>query len=219
MNMRLSLFLLCLISLQLSGQISDPDPLRFEKEIQSFKSYDSKNTIVEADYLFIGSSSIRMWPTAAAFPSKVVLNRGFGGSHISDQLFYYDQLVLPYEAEKLIFYCGDNDIAHGKSPERVLEDFQRFVELDKERRGVRPVFFIAIKPSIARESMWTDMVEANALIKTYCQEHSHLSYIDIASPMMNDSEIRKDIFIEDGLHLNELGYALWNEALREALDH
>ena len=44
--------------------------------------------------LFVGSSSIRVWPNlAATFPNHPVLNRGFGGSQMSEVLFYFDRVV------------------------------------------------------------------------------------------------------------------------------
>src|SRR5687768_16467975 len=65
-------------------QVADPDPARFEKEIAAFEQWDRQNSFPRNSVLFVGSSSIRMWPTAESFPNLRVINRGFGGSHISD---------------------------------------------------------------------------------------------------------------------------------------
>ena len=56
------------------------DPLRFATEIMAFQEWEAKNTLPEGGILFVGSSSIRMWPTAVAFPQKLIINRGFGGA-------------------------------------------------------------------------------------------------------------------------------------------
>ncbi|MCP4590490.1 MAG: hypothetical protein GY842_07090, partial [bacterium] len=52
----------------------DPDPGRFEKAIQHFEAWDRKNAIPDAPVLFVGSSSIRMWPTQSSFPRLPVIN-------------------------------------------------------------------------------------------------------------------------------------------------
>ena len=62
------------------SELPDLDPLRFANEIMAFQEWEAKNTLPESGILFVGSSSIRMWPTSVAFPDKVVMNRGFGGA-------------------------------------------------------------------------------------------------------------------------------------------
>ena len=98
-----------------------PDPGRFAEEIELFELWDEKNSFPEDAILFVGSSSIRMWPTASAFPGKRVINRGFGGSEISDVIHYYDQLVGHYQPAMIFLYAGDNDIGRGKAPIRYFE--------------------------------------------------------------------------------------------------
>ena len=100
----------------------DPDPARFAAEIESFAVWDTKNSFADGATLFVGSSSIRLWPTAKAFPEVAVINRGFGGSEISDVIHFYDQVIKPYAAPRIFLYAGDNDIARGKTAERVAGD-------------------------------------------------------------------------------------------------
>ena len=66
----------------LTGQ-ADPDPARFAKSpdddevyIESFKDWDEKNSVPDDAVLFVGSSSIRKWPTSRYFPFVPVINRG-----------------------------------------------------------------------------------------------------------------------------------------------
>lgn len=68
-----------------------------EAEIQAFEAADTANPPPANAVLFIGSSSIRLWPNLdRIFPCRTVLNRGFGGSQMSDVLFYFDRLVARY---------------------------------------------------------------------------------------------------------------------------
>jgi lysophospholipase L1-like esterase len=36
--------------------------------------------------------------------------------------------------------------------------------------------------------------------------------------MMDKGELRRDLFIEDGLHMNEKGYQLWYGVIKEFID-
>src|SRR5690606_25008770 len=71
-----------------ASQAAPPAPTRFEAEIEAFRAWDRKNAVPADAVLFVGSSSIRMWATAVSFPDLPVVNRGFGGSQISDVNHY-----------------------------------------------------------------------------------------------------------------------------------
>ncbi|NQV42027.1 MAG: hypothetical protein HQ506_06700 [Candidatus Marinimicrobia bacterium] len=195
------------------------DPLRFSSAIADFKSADSLNRPRPNSVLFVGSSSIRGWKTLAAdFPELSVINRGFGGSHMSDLIFYLEDLVFPYRPNAIVVYEGDNDIASGKTPENILSDYNIFVSKVLERWPKIPIFFISIKPSLARIDFLESMAQANALIKARTEENNTLYYIDVFTPMLGeDGTPRKDIFGHDGLHMNEVGYALWTKVIKEEL--
>ena len=116
--------------------------------------------------VFVGSSSIRKWPTAEYFPDLPIINRGFGGSHISDVNYYVYETVLKYKPKIIVFYAGDNDIAGGKSPEQVLNDYKRFIGLIHSNLSNTQVIFIPIKPSLRRWTLWPEMRKTNKLIHT-----------------------------------------------------
>lgn len=199
--------------------VEDPDPLRFEEEINRFVEYDSKNSFPEDAILFVGSSSIRMWKTAEAFPHIPVINRGFGGSHFSDLMYYYEELVLPYDPSVVVLYEGDNDVASGKSRDQVFEDYLEFTDrLTSDFPDARLVF-VPIKPSSSRWELWPQMKEANQRIKKHMSENDQFYYVDLASSLLGSDGTPDDsLFLDDLLHLNEDGYAKWNAAIRPTLE-
>jgi lysophospholipase L1-like esterase len=192
----------------------DPDPHRFDDEINKFLQWDKKNTYPEDAILFVGSSSIRLWMTGESFPEFRIINRGFGGAHISDVNYFINATVLKYSPRIIVFYAGDNDIADNKLPGQVLEDYKLFVQKVLAERSDTKILYLPIKPSIARWQFWPQMKQANVLIKQYCELNENLMYVDTASPMLESgSPPSRDLFVEDGLHLNSKGYKLWNEIL------
>lgn len=200
------------------GQAADPDPNRFAPEIKAFAEWDSKNAPAAAPVLFVGSSTIRMWRTHDSFPGLPVINRGFGGSQISDVLHFTDRVVLAYQPKVVVFYAGDNDIAGGKSAQRVVEDYRKFVGLVHAGRPAARIVFLAIKPSGSRWSLWPEMSKANGLVRDFCQTDDRLVYADLsASLLAADGTPDPSLFLKDQLHLNAKGYALWSKALAPIL--
>ena len=195
----------------------DPAP-RFEKEITAFEAYDHKNATPTNPILFVGSSTVRLWQTADAFPDLPVINRGFGGSTIADVNRLADRIVFKYKPSIIVFYSGDNDLAAGRSPDRVFNDFKTFADSVHDRLPETKLIYLTIKPSVARWKIWPKMQEVNARVKELAQQNKQLTYLDIAPPLLGDNgQPRPDLFRDDGLHMNPKGYAGWNKLLTPAL--
>jgi lysophospholipase L1-like esterase len=191
------------------------DPERWEETIRQFEQQDRQNPPPKNAVLFAGSSSIRMWESLQDdFPDVTTINRGFGGSQMSDLNHYIDRIVLPYEPSMIFVYEGDNDIAAGKSPEEVRADFRTFVERIHSKMPDTPIGFIAIKPSTARLDMVNEMRRANELIKVYTLWKSNLEFIDIFSAMLGpDGYPREELLLDDGLHMTGAGYEVWTKII------
>lgn len=197
-----------------AAETADPDPLRWHKEINRFAWQDAKNSYPEQAMLFVGSSSIYRWKTAQAFPRLPVINRGFGGSHISDLNYYFEVIVRQYNPAKIICYCGENDVAGEKNEAQILTNFKAFSARIKKELPDTILLFLAIKPNPLRWQMWERMAETNRAIKNYCQRSGLCIFLDTATPLLNVKGVPdKNLFAVDGLHLNPAGYTIWNHIL------
>lgn len=174
--------------------------------------------------VFTGSSSIKNWKTLIEDMSPLkVVNRGFGGSRISDVTHYSDRIVLPYNPTAIIFYAGENDISglvfsKKKTAEEVFQAFQYFCSKIHVVKPNLPIYFISIKPPKRRKKLWPEMQKANKLIEEYCASGRRLHYIDIVTPMMDSLGFpREDLFKWDGIHMNEKGYEIWTSVIKPIL--
>lgn len=188
---------------------------QWEPDIQRFEAADRVNPPRPGAVVFIGSSSIRMWETLEAdFPGLRVLNRGFGGSELSDAVRFAERIVIPYKPRLVVLYAGDNDLAAGKTPAQVSADFRSFVAIVRRKLPETRIAFVAIKPSLARLSIIDKARETNQLIREYARGDDKLVYIDVFAPMLDASgKPRHELFLEDGLHMNARGYAIWRDLI------
>ena len=192
---------------------------RWEKAIRSFEKKDKQALPPKNAVLFVGSSSIRMWDLPKYFPDLKVINRGFGSSQIADSVRCMSRIVTPHAPQTVVLYAGDNDIAAGKLPETVFSDFKKFVGSLRRELPEARLIYICIKPSISRWRLVDKMRRANELIRTYIEKDDRILYADIDTPMLGqDGKPRRDLFIRDGLHLNEKGYKLWTSVIRPLID-
>jgi len=187
---------------------------RWEKTIQEFEKWDAKNAWPKKLVLFAGSSSIRMWPTRECFPELPLINRGFGGSQISDVNDFLERIVIKYKPKLIVFYCGDNDINAGKSPQQVFDDYCQFVSRVHSDLPKTKIIYISIKPSGARWKLWPKMKQANEMIRMFSEKNERLYYADGAACLLTEKGVPDDdLFLKDRLHLNEKGYARWKTVL------
>lgn len=194
--------------------------LQYEPAIRVFEAGDKTNPPPKNAVLFIGSSSIRLWTNAPAqFPEHRIINRGFGGSHLSDSVEFAERIVIPCRPKLVVLYAGDNDLAAGKSPADVLAAFKEFVAKVRTALPQTTIAFIAIKPSPSREKLLPQCREANGLIREFIATDNRLTYLDVFTPMLDaDGQPRGELFVKDRLHLNAEGYKLWAGIVKPVLD-
>ena len=191
----------------------------FRDEINEFKRLDKENFPGKGKILFTGSSSIRFWDSLEEDMEPLeVLNRGFGGAQISHVIHHFEVIVKPYNPKAIVFFCGTNDLTALKTPEETVHDFKKFLSLVRNEFGNIKVYVIGIKPTVDR--LYLDKEERifNSLVSSLASDDAYLEYINIWDPMLNqDGSRMPELFIEDGLHMNEKGYEVWTKKVRESL--
>ena len=198
---------------------AQPNPDRWESAIQAFEESDRKHPPEEGGIVFLGSSSFRRWDLERYFPGKALINRGFGGSQMADALRYLDRIVLPLKPRTLFLYEGDNDLANGKTPGTVEREFREMVARVRATLPETKIVFVGVKPSLRRWHLISKVREANARVRAITEKDNLLEFVDVDGPLLGpDGKPRRDLFVDDELHLNDSGYAIWAELVAPHLD-
>ena len=72
-------------------------PEKGATSIDAFVKADAAHPPAKGGVVFVGSSTIVKWTTLEKdFPGLPIIKRGFGGSLLSDSVFYADRIVIPY---------------------------------------------------------------------------------------------------------------------------
>jgi len=185
--------------------------------LQEVKEVENSEGLI----VLTGSSSARMWKNfGEVFPTYTTVNNGFGGSQMYELLFHLDELVINYKPDKVLIYEGDNDISAGKSVEEIMKTTARVVDQIRSKLPNAEIYLISPKPSLARWELSEKYVDLNEELRGYSDENDGLEYIDVWYPMLNEGGMpMEDIFIEDGLHMNEKGYEIWKNVVKERVNH
>jgi lysophospholipase L1-like esterase len=194
---------------------------RWEDEIKKLEQRDQQETDPSNAILFIGSSSIRMWKdmNSDLAPWKTI-NRGYGGAKFSDVAVYADRLVKSHQCDAIVVFVA-NDIvgrAGDKSPQEVARLFKHTVSEIRKSHAEQPIFLIAITPTPSRFKAWAEIKQANAELEKVCAADDSLHFIATESKYLDaDGNPMPQYFLEDMLHQNRDGYAVWSSIVKESL--
>ncbi|MBO0341658.1 MAG: GDSL-type esterase/lipase family protein [Bacteroidota bacterium] len=209
-------FFVLFFTLTISAQAQLP----FDKEVEQIQQRNdslwdkTKETIV-----FTGSSSIRFWEDIQdRFPEHQVLNTGFGGSQFSDLELYLNELILNYKPVKVFIYEGDNDIFAKKRPRKILKRAEHILNTLQQRSQHMEIVLISAKPSISRWKYRGRYRRLNRKLHRLASQKEGIEFVDVWYPMLDKRKVKQDIFIEDGLHMNDKGYDIWYDVIKNYID-
>jgi hypothetical protein len=198
--------------------VSRIDDAIFEREILAFEEQDTKAFPEKGSIVFVGSSSIRLWSTLTKDMKPLsVLQRGFGGAHMSHVLYNFDRIITPYHPKAVVVFVGGNDIGSGKSARRLISDYKLFIKKLKQELPNTDLWILAMKPSKARWYAWTEMQKVDEAFKNIAGANSKIYFVESGKTLLNKAGKPDDVYIFDGLHLNNEGYRRWSALLKPLL--
>lgn len=197
------------------------DVNRFKSSIEQFERFDDRNSPVKNATLFVGSSSIVYWQTAKSFPQFAVINRGFGGASIAEIEHFYRQVIKRHNPKNVVLY-SDIDIENGVSPTQSVANHTRLIKHIEQDFPQANILILAMKPTlvdfILGKNIRANKAIANRLLGKFSAQRKQRHYIDITKVMYNpNQQLNGELFLDDGMHLNDKGYQAWQPLIVETL--
>lgn len=220
MFLRIASSFLGLVGLFAMARAESPPVNQFEKEIAAYEAADKNNPPPQGAIVFTGASGIRLWKTLAQdFPGLTVINRGFGGSQLSDSVLFAERIVIPYHPKAVVIQAGGNDINAGKTPEQVLADVQAWVTKVRAALPEVRLIYLGQEPSPARWAQSEKQQQANQLVRDYIGKGKNMAFVDIWAPCLGaDGEPRPELYVADKLHPSAEQYQIRARLIRPALE-
>jgi lysophospholipase L1-like esterase len=209
----MSFFLFTIFHSTISAQTAPP----FWAEIKAFQYRDSINPVTPNGILFVGSSSFTKWKDVNNyFPGFSIINRGFGGSSLTDVIRYTYDIILPYQPKQVVIYCGENDLAYGKeiTASTVVDRVKTLFGMIRQNLPNTQIDFVSIKPSPVRLAIQPKVKEANAALKIFFKKEKKAEFIDIYDAMLDaNGNMREELYVSDRLHMKPEGYKIWQKII------
>ncbi|MFT2109918.1 cyclic nucleotide-binding domain-containing protein [Marinomonas sp. 2405UD68-3] len=190
--------------------------VEFESDIRELEFQLTQKPSDTNPVAFYGSTTIRNWPDLTGqLGHNDIINLGFSAATLEACVYYFERVVVPQKPRSLVLYVGDNDIGNLHNSNHVIELYIELLQkIDSHLAGI-PVTIISIKPSPSRVKQFDTIVKTNESLKRLAITRPNTHYIDLFSPLLNESEeIKMDLFEDNLLHLNSRGYKLWSKHLK-----
>jgi len=178
--------------------------------------------------LLIGSSTIRKWNNFTLhLKNEQVINRGISELTTTDLLStkYTDYITTGITQRKpkyIVFYCGINDlfdtVYNNKTISKtIIKNIRVFLqELHKIFSSSKIIVISLIKsPKTYNANKTEDINYINNRIRDFCSiKNPYLQYVNVNRELQSSTT---NYFMNDGFHLNEIGYEKLNKKIVESI--
>ena len=210
---------------------------RLEKRILEFE----QQPIQTGKILFYGSSGFTRWSSKygmrpleedirAKDGSLACINHGFGSSTAEELLYYYGRAIKPWAPRALVISIVHNDRGWGYSPNEIMTNLAKLLAAARtDFPGIR-LYLCDARPTLKYNNDFVTRFceEFQQLCREYCARHKDTKMIchadcagfwkDPADAGIFDREkIREDIYVEDEIHFNQLGYDIYKDFMTNVL--
>jgi hypothetical protein len=201
------------------GYYKEITPDRWKSRVEQMLQKDAEAPPAKEGVLFAGSATIAGWDLKHYFPEYRTINRGIGGSMISETTYYADQLIVPFKPSTIVYYSGDNDTGYGVPTDMIAANFRDFVAKIHAALPDTRMVVISIRPSIARLAVWDAVCAANERLKAIAAKDQKLQFVDLTSMLLTpDGKPRGELLRPDFHHLNQDGFDLVSPVVKRAIE-
>ena len=180
--------------------------------------------------VFYGASNFGRWEELSdLFPDTEAVNTAINGSTDKSQLEKAPEAVYAFEPDLVFIQTATNDFSKSMTLEEVLEEKRLYFETLKENLPRTRFVIMAPLPQPGRPDFWEDVQKVTDWIHEWCGENEDFYCIDTTEEMLRESGPEEllagegkyyapDLFEKDGIHLNEKGRTIWQEAIEDFLE-
>lgn len=188
--------------------------MHWDNRVRSFK----EQNLAWRNVVLLGDSITEGFDVTKHFPGRRVLNRGIGADIIGNALPTNDHRGILRRLDNSVFDCaatdvflmiGINDLGAGRSVE-VME--QGYREILQRIHDTNPAVRVHIQSVLPTRGNYA---KHNAPVREFNQRLQKLAaefgcdYIDLHKLMLDENGVLKKEMTPEGLHLNDVAYAVW----------
>jgi lysophospholipase L1-like esterase len=181
------------------------------KKIAEFKAIP----LELGDIVFLGNSITEQggnW--GVRFNNSKVKNRGIAGD-VTEGVLNRLAEIYYYKPKKVFIKIGVNDLFHSElTPEYIANNIKLIVDKIHQESPKTKIYVQTILPTRDNIPSKERIAAVNAILKAMTPT-DFLQVIDLHSIFANKDDLLLSEYTQDGLHLTELGYVVWQNYTKQ----
>lgn len=171
--------------------------------------------------VFFGDSLTELYDVRASYPQlEHVYNCGIGGANSEMLIWMVDEAVVKYQPRLVVLMVGTNDLGRtsGSSPKRIAQNIKVLVDLICGNLSECRVLLWSPLPCVEAKCSYRAnpaLPRSNQALHRIVPEmreairEDRVRIVDVFDQFLNDAgdDANETLYVEDGLHLNEAGFA------------
>jgi lysophospholipase L1-like esterase len=194
----------------ISDKNSQTPQVKFEKTTHAHYLRKARS-INQESIVFLGSSSIQALNVSQVTPNG--MNFGIGGERISGLIHRVEDYYKLPLARLVVFGAGFNDLCRS-SIEKISMDFDYLLDTVTNKN----IIISGMQPA-TNKNLCVGLPDRiylyNQYLKDKCDSIKKCYYVDLNKVL---SLQKSQVFERDGIHLNELGYRVWQAELTRVIE-
>lgn len=193
-----------------------PYETRINKLADQYKSAEKGGVLI------MGSSTMDYWSDwQTDIGGRLGYNVGIGGTIVEDWLYAYDKLVKPFDPSIILVFLGGNNINNmghtGEYAASLMSTLLNKMHADFPNAEIHYIYSMAAPSCYKGGKFNYEYGRFIEEMKQLVANTDWLNGIDTFNDLTRDGEAKKELFRDDGIHLNDAGYDVFAEIINNAV--
>lgn len=182
--------------------------------------YFRQNPLEKNQIIFLGNSLTQGGKWQEYFPNQRIANRGIVGDNTDGILARLDEIINA-QPKKLFILTGTNDVSQDFSNDHIIGNMRQIIRNVQAGSPETIIFWQTLLPINNNFGRYSRLIgkepqieELNARIEKMAKEEN-IHFINLYPLFQNEEGLLDSKLTTDGLHINEVGYQIWVEKIRE----
>lgn len=164
--------------------------------------------------VMVGDSLTQAFPVDLLSQDKFWLNQSISGEN-SSQVLQRLAAFQTVRAESIYLMVGINDLRQGKTDAAILQNIRNSIDRLRREHPRAVIVLQAILPTRNQDLDNERIAHLNQQLGQLAQDRG-AGYLDLYHLFVDETGAIREEYTTDGLHLNRLGYELWQGAIQNA---
>ena len=193
--------------------------------ITLYYNNNEDNSFVPENIVFLGDSITNYYDLDKYYPDNNVVNSGISGNVSLDILSDMYNRVYKYNPSQFFLLNGTNQIPMQDSDDKIIDGIKHIIDEIRENRPYAKIYVESIYPvnkkineTKVKNRDNKRIVKLNKKIKKLLKNMDYVEYINVYDSLLEGDSLNEK-YTYDGLHLNDIGYEVVTDILKNYIEN